>query len=82
MNILFGRWHTTHGGKSDSHQWAADILQTVVKEKPLLRKALTAAFQDDLVKENLLTYVRNINSILYAFNAHPIPRFCTARGPC
>ncbi|TEB25582.1 hypothetical protein FA13DRAFT_1796294 [Coprinellus micaceus] len=57
MNILFGRWHTTHGGKADSHQWAADILQTVIKEKPLLRKALTAAFQDELVKENLLTYV-------------------------
>lgn len=54
MKILFGKWDRTHDGK----QWATDILQTVVKEKPTLRNALVCAFEDEADKENLLTYVR------------------------
>lgn len=58
MNILFGRWHKAQSGKSDSQQWAANILRTAAQEKPLLKRALTLAFEDEVIKDNLLTYVR------------------------
>lgn len=60
MNILFGKWDATHEGKSGSQRWAADILQSVAKEKPSMRKALKLAFEDDLTKEDLLTYVSHL----------------------
>ena len=64
MNILYGSWDTTHSGKSGFQQWAADILQAVTGEKPLTQKALKLAFQDEVTKENLLTYVRSYSFIL------------------
>ncbi|KAJ3497637.1 hypothetical protein NMY22_g19678 [Coprinellus aureogranulatus] len=57
MNILFGKWGASHGGKVGSQQWAADILNSVVKERPPLRNALKAAFRDEATKEDLLTYI-------------------------
>lgn len=53
MRILYGQWNTAH----DDKPWAADVLQTVVKEKPGLKNALRQAFKDEDDKDNLLTYV-------------------------
>lgn len=63
MKILFGKWDATHDGK----QWAADILQTVVKEKPSMKNALILAFEDEVDKENLLTYVCFLSSYTLSF---------------
>jgi hypothetical protein len=64
MKILFGKWDATHDGK----QWATDILQTVVKEKPSMKNALILAFEDEVDKENLLTYV----CLHFYYTRHPL----------
>ena len=53
MKVLFGEWDTTY----DDRQWATDILQAVIKEKPHMRNMLRAAFEDEGEKERLLTHV-------------------------